>query len=258
MNHWTAAPALVDTFVRDGVSIPQELVWRTLAPRIGESSLAILDLGGGDAALAVRLAVAGHAVTLVDIDPRMLDHAARRIAALPHDIARRIRLIEGDASALAGLGSFDLVCCHSVLMYEADAAPIVAAIVAACRPAALLSIVAVNPAALAMRAGLAGRWNEALTVLCNGQASPGRYALATYHPREAVEAMLRDHGAAALDWSGIGIFTDHHDGPIDTDDPAALLEAEWHAGRHDPYRGVARCYHLLARAGADGSATASV
>jgi S-adenosylmethionine-dependent methyltransferase len=28
-----------------------------------------------------------------------------------------------------------------------------------------------------------------------------------------------------------------------------VIEAEWLAGRTDPYRGVARCYHLIARNG---------
>lgn len=250
MNHWTAVPALADAFVRDGVSIPQQLIWRTLSPLVGERPRVILDFGGGDAALAVHLAAAGHDVILVDIDPRMLARAATRVAALPDEIARRIRLVEGDAAAVAELGRFDVMCCHSVLMYEADAAPIVDALVAACRADALLSIVAVNPAALAMRAGLAGRWREALAELNGEPPRDPLYAPTSYHPREAVEAMLRQRGATPIGWSGIGIFTDHHAGPIDTDDPAALLDAEWLAGRADPYRGVARCYHLLARAAA--------
>ena len=60
-------------------------------------------------------------------------------------------------------------------------------------------------------------------------------------------ALLVDTGAGIVAWSGIGIFTDHHTGSIVADDPEEVLRAEWLAGRQDPYRQVARCYHLIAR-----------
>ncbi len=249
MNYWTASPDLVDAFVRpggdEGTSIPLELTLRTLTAVVPEQPLRVVDLGGGDAALAVRLAMAGHE----DIDPQMIALGEQRLARCPGAIRDRVRLICADGATMAADQAevADLVCCHSVLMYEDDPAPLVRTAVTLCKPGGLVSIVAINPAAAAMRSGLAGRWAEARVALETGSDAHGPYAASRNHARETVEAMLTKAGAGIVEWSGIGIFTDHHTGPILADDSEDVLRAEWLAGRLDPYRQVARCYHLIAR-----------
>ena len=245
MNHWTATPALVDAFVREGTSIAIALICRTLAEQLPEPGR-VLDIGGGDAVLAVQLAAAGHDVVVHDIDPRMVALGEARLTRAPAAIAARIRIARAPAET-APPREADLVCCHSVLMYEDDPAPMIDAAVRACRVGGLVSIVAVDPAAIAMRPGLQGHWREALHALETGDQAHGPYAPSRNHRREMVEVLLAEAGARTIHWSGIGIFTDHHAGPIDTDDPQALIAAEWLAGRQDPYRSVARCYHLIAR-----------
>ena len=250
MNYWTAASGIVDAFVQDeGKSIPLELTIRTLQAVLPTGPLRVVDLGGGDAALAVRLAAAGHEVVAQDIDPRMIAIGERRLATSPSTIRDRIRLICADGAMLAAdqAGVADLACCHSVLMYEDDPAPLVRTAVALCKPGGLISVIAINAAAAAMRAGLAGRWVEARIALETGDDTHGPYAASRNHARVTIEDLLIDAGADIVEWSGIGIFTDHHTGPIVADDPEQVLRTEWLAGRQDPYRQVARCYHLIAR-----------
>jgi hypothetical protein len=69
------------------------------------------------------------------------------------------------------------------------------------------------------------------------------------HSRESVSGTLESLGCEIVGWQGMGIFTDHLVGPVVAEDPAEVLLAEWLAGHKDPYRQVARCYHLIARRG---------
>lgn len=253
MNYWTSAPGIADAFMRpgghEGTSIPLELTMRTLTAVLPKRPLRVVDLGGGDAALAVRLAMAGHEVVVQDIDPHMIALGEQRLARRSAVIRDRVRLICADGTTMVAdqVGVADLVCCHSVLMYEDDPAPLVQTAVALCKPGGLVSIVAINPAAAAMRPGLAGRWTEARIALETGDDAHGPYAASRNHARATIEALLAEASAEIVGWSGIGIFTDHHTGPIAADEPEEVLRAEWLAGRLDPYRQVARCYHLIAR-----------
>ncbi|TPG12354.1 class I SAM-dependent methyltransferase [Sphingomonas oligophenolica] len=224
MNYWTAASGIVDAFGGGGGGIAEEMIVRTLSPQL-PCGAKVVDLGGGDAALALRLAAMGHRVVAVDIDPRMIAIGRARLAAAPAAIAARVAIVEGDAATgrLAAPGDADLVCCHSVLMYEDDPAPLIGTAVALARRGGLVSIAAVSPAAIAMRPGLAGRWREARIALETGDQRHARYAASRNHPRAAVAALLAAAGAPVASWSGIGIFTDHHDRPIDTDEPDELL-----------------------------------
>ncbi|MFM7348802.1 MAG: class I SAM-dependent methyltransferase [Erythrobacter sp.] len=216
---------------------------RMLAPVLPEGGR-VLDLGGGDGRLAAALAGAGMSVTLVDSDRAMLDAAHTSLRA--RGMADRVTLIEGDA-ARCRLTGFDLVCCHSVLMYQQDAGPMLDACVAACRPAGAISIISLNGGASAMRAGLQQRWPSALAAL-QGRPLPDE-APVYDHSREACCAHLAARGCDAEAWFGLGIFTDHLRGPIcmSEEEHDLAVAVETLAGTVDPYRGIARCWHVVAR-----------
>lgn len=72
-------------------------LYLALASRTGGP---ILELAVGTGRLAVPLAVAGHAVTGVDIDPAMLARARARAAAATGDAATRLRFETGDARSV--------------------------------------------------------------------------------------------------------------------------------------------------------------
>jgi len=104
----TAAVALARLYDLDLSEDPGDLdLYRALAARADGP---ILELAVGTGRLAVPLATDGHPVTGVDLDPAMLVRARAAADAAGLDVARRVRLVEGDARTirLPEAGSFRL------------------------------------------------------------------------------------------------------------------------------------------------------
>jgi S-adenosylmethionine-dependent methyltransferase len=244
-NAWVAAgPSLRDAFLRSGGTLTLALLLHDLLPLLPDDA-AVLDFGGGDGRLALALASHGAHVTLIDADPQM--RAAAEAAAAAHPEGGRLTILAGGVEALAGLRPrYHLVCCHSVLMYLPDAQPLVAGLAGACRPGGHVSLVSLNPAAAAMRAGLQQRWGDALSAITG--AGDGADVPTYPHSPEAVSALFAAHGFEVWPWRGVGIFTDHYRGPVEVDRTGLekLLQLEQRAGVTEPYRSVARCFHLVA------------
>jgi hypothetical protein len=59
---------------------------------------------------------------------------------------------------------------------------------------------------------------------------------------------LARRGCPTVAWYGVRVFTDHlgYDDDLTPDDFATVCELEWRAGERDPYRSVARLFHLVA------------
>lgn len=242
------SPALVEAYRQGEGGIRFELVTRALLARASGVPWRVLDVGGGFGLQAVLLARAGHHVTVLDADPAALALAELRVAAEPPEVRMRIGLVEGpgaEAADLAGV-AYDVACCHSVLMYLPDPQPTVRALVEVVVPGGLVSVLSVNPDALAMRCGLQQRWRDAVGTLSTGEHHDSTSLPIHPHSRQDVAAGLEAAGAQVLEWYGVGVFTDHVTGAILAEDPELVYEAEWLAGCTDPYRQVARCFHLLA------------
>ncbi|MGW3634851.1 class I SAM-dependent methyltransferase [Streptomyces sp. NPDC005122] len=210
--------------------------------------LRILDVGMGQGTQALRLARAGHQVTGLEQDGRMLSVARRALAAEPEGIQGRVRLIEGDGRD-TGVhflpGSFDVVLCHGVLMYVEEPDPLVAGLARMLAPGGLLSLLVRNADALALRPGLAGDWSSALAAF-ESDAYVNRLGLAVRADRLAtLTSTLAGIGAPLHAWYGVRVFTDGApDGTPVPEDVESLLSAEERAGRTDPYRQVAALLHL--------------
>jgi ubiquinone/menaquinone biosynthesis C-methylase UbiE len=146
----TSAPAgLPDAYRRWRVSrlgqitdrIEGELILE-LAGRV--AGLRVLDVGCGDAALAVALAQRGARVTGVDVDPNMLAAGRARVAA--NGVAADLR--QGDIRTLPFADdSFDIVLAVTVLCFVDDAAQAVREMTRVLNPGGRLVI------------GELGRWN---------------------------------------------------------------------------------------------------
>lgn len=81
-------------------------------PRAGAGR--VLDAGGGPGRYTIALAEQGYHVTLLDLSPRLLDLAQRKIAALPASTQARIdAIVEGSITDLSRFpdGGFDAVLC---------------------------------------------------------------------------------------------------------------------------------------------------
>jgi SAM-dependent methyltransferase len=210
--------------------------------------LRVLDVGMGQGTQALRLARAGHQVTGVEKDPRMLGAAREALAAEPEGIRNRVRLFESDGRD-TGVhflpGSFDVVLCHGVLMYVELPDALLAGLARMLAPGGLLSLLVRNGDALAMRSGLAGDWAGALGAF-DSDSYTNRLGLDVRADRlSALTGTLAGIGAPLHAWYGVRVFTDtasdEAEIPSDVD---ALLAVEERAGRTDPYRQVAALLHL--------------
>ncbi|WP_371659346.1 class I SAM-dependent methyltransferase [Streptomyces sp. NBC_00280] len=210
--------------------------------------LRVLDVGMGQGTQALRLARAGHQVTGVEKDPRMLGAAREALAAEPEGIRDRVRLLESDGRD-TGVhflpGSFDVVLCHGVLMYVELPDALLAGLARMLAPGGLLSLLVRNGDALAMRPGLAGDWAGAVGAF-DTDSYTNRLGLEVRADRlSTLTGTLAGIGAPLHAWYGVRVFTDTADD--DAEIPAeveALLAVEERAGRTDPYRQVAALLHL--------------
>lgn len=118
------------------------LVEQTLRNRLdGLGRLRVLDVGGGDAADSLPLAVAGHDVTVLDTSPAMLAAASADAA----EAGVPLRVIQGSLAELQPTAAYDLVLCHFVVQYLDDTAADVARLAGAVRPGGMVSLIAPNP-----------------------------------------------------------------------------------------------------------------
>lgn len=210
----------------------------------------LIDVGGGAGHQAITLARAGHHVTVLDPDKAMLDEAAAALSNEPAAVADRVVLQPGgweEAHALFEAGSFDAALNHGVLMYVDEPRPLLTTLVHLVRPEGLISVLAKNQLSLAMRPGLQGRWGDALAVIDTDTETGNLGVASRGDDPDTVAHVLADAGASTLRWYGIRVFTDHlDDAPVGADFDETL-EAEWAAGSRDPYRRIARLFHLVAR-----------
>ena len=227
-----------------------ELVDLALAEHLPPPPASIADVGGGAGQQAIPLSRKGYDVTIIDPSPKMLAEARRRRAREDAGVRRRVRLVEGTGEraheTLFG-ETFDVALCHGVLMYLESARPMIHALSAMLRPGGIVSVLAKNASALAMRPALEGRYQDALSSL-EADRDRGRLGVTTRGDTvEDLYGAFREAGVEELQWYGVRVFTDHLGDRMPGEDLSAVLELEWEAGRREPYRSVARLIHLLGR-----------
>jgi SAM-dependent methyltransferase len=222
-----------------------------LRAHLAPPPLQIVDVGGGAGNQSIPLAREGYAVTIVDPSPSMLERATRHIGAEPPDVARRVRLVDAtgeDAPDVLGGEVFGGVLCHGVLMYLDDPEPLVDALCRLAAPGGLLSIVAKNVKAMAMRHAHDGDWAAALASFDTDRQINGLGLNTRGDHVEAISAMIAERGVDPIAWFGVRLFTDGWTPDRPATDPEDLvLEVELAASHRDPYRQLSRLFHLVAR-----------
>ncbi|AVT32728.1 MULTISPECIES: methyltransferase domain-containing protein [unclassified Plantactinospora] len=228
------------------------VVWTVLRRELTRQqgrTLTVLDVGGGTGGFAVPLAEAGHRVTVVDASPDALAALTRRAAEA--GVADRVRAVQGDGDALAGLvepASVDLVLCHAVLEVVDDPAGVVGAIGTALRPGGAASVLVANRAAAVLSRVTNGHLEVAATLLRDpdGHAGP-RDTLRRRYDAEGAAALLEAAGLTVEQTHGVRVFADLIPAVAAEADPPALLELELAASALPPYRDIAAQLHLFAR-----------
>jgi SAM-dependent methyltransferase len=225
-------------------TIRRELIRRRLGAWLPNRPARAVDVGAGSYGEAVWLAGLGHRVTAIEPFPAQRELAAARLADAPEEVRARIDLIAGDAGSVAG-ERFDVVLCHGVLPHVPDPGRLLVSVAELAGAGGLVSVVAKNRDALAMRPGLEGRYGDVATALAADRDSGGLGRSSRAHGVQELEAALAARGIAVLDWYGIRVFTDHRQELPAGASLEAAIDAEDAAGRRDPYRRVARLVHLI-------------
>jgi len=253
---WDTDREVADQFLRhySGARgrVRTTLVHEQVTAFLPDRACRIADVGAGGGQQALRLAQAGHRVTLVEPSPLMADRARSAIASCDAAVRGRVTLVQADAEAAVSLlpGDFDAVLCHGVLMYLPDPAPVLTALARLCRPGGIVSVLTKNAGALAMRHGLQGDFAAALACF-EARESVGWLGVPTRGDTVGgLTRLLAARDVGVEDWFGVGVFSDHRR-DLDALDEAGyrlLEQAELIAARTDPYRAVARLIHVVGRA----------
>ncbi|MEV4732868.1 methyltransferase [Saccharopolyspora sp. NPDC049426] len=233
------------------------VVHRQLVEHLPPPPARILDVGAGAGHQSFPLARAGYEVVLMDSSTGMLDKARQRLQQLPEDARRRVTFVEGDganASQAVGGQRFDAVLCHGVIGYLDDPEPVVDQLCRCAAPGGLVSIMAGNAGAMAVRPALERRWADALASF-DATRETGVLGLPTRADTvEEISDLIDARGVRPVQWYGVWLFVDWLDlggaalDPNDADQLRAAAEVELEAGRRDPYRGLSRLFHLVGRA----------
>jgi ubiquinone/menaquinone biosynthesis C-methylase UbiE len=216
----------------------------------------VLDVGGGAGHQSLPLAQAGYQVTLLDPSAAMLGKARQRLERLPVEVRRRVTLVQADGEhadeAVQGQ-RFAAVLCHGVLGYLEEPEPVLDQLCRCAAPGGLVSIMAGNANAAAVRPALERRWHDALASF-DARSEIGVLGLPTRADTvEELSESVRSRGVQPLNWYGVWLFVDWLDfsgaalDPGDAQQLAAVAAVELEASRRDPYRQLSRVFHLVGR-----------
>jgi S-adenosylmethionine-dependent methyltransferase len=218
----------------------------------------VLDVGGGAGHQSFPLAQAGYEVTLLDPSSAMLDKARQRLQRLPGEARQRVTLLAADgenADEAVDGRRFAAVLCHGVLGYLEQPEPLVDQLCRCAADGGVVSIMAGNAKAMAVRPALERRWDDALASF-DAREEIGVLGVPTRADTvEELSELVRSRGVEPLRWYGVWLFVDWLDfsgaelDPSDSQQVAAAAAVELEASRRDPYRQLSRVFHLVGRKG---------
>lgn len=221
-----------------------------LIAELGPGPLRILDLGGGDGADSIRLAEAGHRVTIVDGAAGMLARAHN--AAESRGCADRLRAVESDLLSWQRDAVYDLVLCHFVLPYlaAADQDRAWSVVQGALAPNGIASVVSPNPVAEVLSA--IHRDDDVSLALRRLRGDPLRGPTFDHdlhsRPLHEVERSAAEVGLEVRRRVGLRVAVDLlPDGPAkhDPDRYRDILELELALAEQRPYLDIARAWQLV-------------
>lgn len=206
--------------------------------------LRILDAGGGEGPFSQGLAALEHTVDLCDLSAVMVARAQARVDAA--GLASRMRCFQAAVQDLPTDEGYDLVLFHAVLEWVADPQTALLAMLRQVRPGGYASLMFYNLHSTLFRSVLRGFLDRVLAGDLRGRGK-GLTPISPLEP-ERVLGWLEQAGIEIQVRSGVRVFHDylHHDirGKLDEN---ALLELELRYSRQEPFRSLARYYHVVVR-----------
>ncbi|MBD2857521.1 methyltransferase [Spongiibacter sp. KMU-158] len=228
------------------------LSWRELTeklPSISDgSTLNIWDAGGGLGQLSERFLEQGHRVHLTDISSNMLAVAGERLQDYCEQGQLKIECapLQNMAVQLAEVDRFDVISCHAVLEWVADAEQVLASLVSCLRPGGYLSLMFYNLNALVLANMVKGNLYKLRDEEFAGH--PG--GLTPPNPRnpEQVIAELEKLGLQVEAKRAVRLCYDLMPRAVRAERSIEdMLEIDWQYGAQEPFWALGRYVHLLCR-----------
>lgn len=222
--------------------------------------LAVVDLGGGTGGQAVRLARAGHAVSVVDPSGDALAAVARRGAEAGLSDAPgagSLRGVQGDAETVAeslGTGVADVVVCHGVLEFVEDPAAALVSIAAVLRSGGRLSLRVAQREGAVLAAVAKGQFSRARAIAAEPSGRWGDSdALQHRFDRESVTRLLGQAGLDVQEVRGVRVFGEVAPQPGSVAEAEALEALSETAATQPSFLALAPALHVTAvKAGRPG------
>jgi S-adenosylmethionine-dependent methyltransferase len=211
----------------------------------------VLDLGCGTGYMSVRLARKEFQIVLLDSSQEMLGIARKEAEA--NGVVEQISFRHAGAGQLQQLfepESFDIVVCHNLLEYLADAGAIVRAISYVLRKDGIVSLLVRNRAGEVLKAaikssdlGLAKKHLSAQSVVDSLYGKP----VGVFDPADVIQ-MLAKANLAVVAERGVRVFSHYRD--LADPDPGLylrLLELEFTLGSQPQFAAMASYIQMIAR-----------
>lgn len=208
----------------------------------GGGSVRILDAGGGEGQFSRGLARLGHQVFLCDLSAEMVRRAQKQVTA--EGLASNMHCWQAAVQDLPP-ETYDLVLFHAVLEWVADPNAVLQQVMARVREGGTLSVMFYNRHSTIIRSVLRGFLHKVLVGDIRGKGK-GLTPISPLDP-EDVLGWLQQAGFQVELRTGIRVFHDylHHDVRKKLNEEELLaLETEY--SRREPYRSMARYYHVIA------------
>jgi S-adenosylmethionine-dependent methyltransferase len=220
-----------------------------LAKHWGDEPSRVLDVAGGNGMAAVRLAVQGHEVTVLDPAGAMLSTAIE--VADAYGVTDRLHVVQAgaaDAPEVFDGHEFDLVLCHNLLHYAESPEErelVLRSIMTPLRPGGLLSVLGPNEDFDPLRTAVRDRAPDLALAELDTVASEWSVPCTV---GEIVAALVRLGVDEVLRY-GVRCVSDLAS-PDDVEDPvflAGLERLELALSGRMPHLLTARFYHLIAK-----------
>lgn len=225
--------------------IRQSILWDDLLPYLKKDSvLTVLDAGGGQGMMAVKIAALGHNVIHCDISENMLSKAKKR--AKEHGVEQHIVFHHCAINEIHHYLTepVDLILCHAVLEWNQDQYDLIASLKMLLRQEGILSLMFYNYHSLLFRNVLVGNFEYTLQHM---QKKKKRSLSPDYPVKpEDVYHWLNELNMPILCQSGVRIFNDYMQNKERAQSHfESLLALEKRYCHEQPYLSLARYIHVL-------------